>query len=65
MAVDGTTIAAQQGAAAGLWTHTPVDWKGNEARHFGVNPAQPVGWPQNAYDAVPPAGNRTAAVAPP
>jgi hypothetical protein len=62
--VTGADIAAQTGAAAGVWTHTPVDWKGNEAAHAGVNPGQPVGWPQNAAQAVPPAGNRTAAGAP-
>jgi hypothetical protein len=43
MPVDGASIEAQVGAAAGLWTHTPVDWRGNE----GV--AQPGSWPANAF----------------
>ena len=30
--------------AQGLWTHTPVDWAGNE----GI--ARAVGWPNNAKD---------------
>jgi hypothetical protein len=40
--VNGADIEAQVGAAQGLWTHTPVDWAGNE----GV--AKPGGWPNNA-----------------
>jgi hypothetical protein len=40
--VDGTSIETQVGAAAGLWTHTPVDWAGNEG------PAKPGAWPNNA-----------------
>jgi hypothetical protein len=40
--VNGADIALQPGAASGLWTHTPVDWAGNE----GV--AKPGGWPTNA-----------------
>jgi hypothetical protein len=40
--VNGADIALQPGAASGLWTHTPVDWAGNE----GV--AKPGGWPNNA-----------------
>ena len=42
MPVDGTSIESQVGAAAGLWTHTPVDWAGNEG------PAKPGSWPNNA-----------------
>ena len=42
MPVDGTTIAAQDGAAGGLWTHTPVDWAGNEGK------AKQASWPNNA-----------------
>jgi hypothetical protein len=53
MPLTGDVIGAQTGAAAGLWTHTPVDWRGNE----GV--AQPGGWPANASGAVPPLGNAT------
>ena len=30
MPLDGGTIGSQVGAAMGLWTHTPVDWRGNE-----------------------------------
>lgn len=40
--MNATDIEAQPGAAAGLWTHTPVDWAGNEGG--GVSPY----WPQNA-----------------
>jgi len=43
--VDSGTIAAQIGAAGGLWTHTPVDWAGNEPP--GPTP-KPAGWPNNA-----------------
>jgi hypothetical protein len=37
-------IDAQVGRSSGLWTHTPVDWAGNE------NPAvpKPANWPLNA-----------------
>ena len=42
MPVDGTSIESQIGAAQGLWTHTPVDWAGNEG------PAKPGSWPNNA-----------------
>ena len=45
MPVDSGTIAAQVGAAGGLWTHTPVDWAGNEPP--GPTP-KPAGWPNNA-----------------
>ena len=45
MPVDSGTIAAQIGAAGGLWTHTPVDWAGNEPP--GPTP-KPAGWPNNA-----------------
>jgi phosphodiesterase/alkaline phosphatase D-like protein len=40
--VNGSDIALQPGAASGLWTHTAVDWAGNE----GI--AKPSGWPNNA-----------------
>ena len=43
-------VDTQTGAAGGLWTHTPVDWRGNET---GVKPG---GWPANAATAVPPNG---------
>lgn len=53
-------IASQVGAAAGLWTHTPVDWRGNET---GVAPPGPALWPVNASVAIPPAGG-TAQISP-
>lgn len=53
MPVDGTTIESQIGAAGGLWTHTPVDWRGNETG----TPAAPAGWPTNASTAEPPGGS--------
>ena len=53
MPITGDTIAAQVGAAMGLWTHTPVDWRGNET---GVPPF-PAGWPTDAFVAVPPNGS--------
>jgi hypothetical protein len=40
--VTPTDIELQVGAAAGLWTHTPVDWAGNEGL------AKPSVWPANA-----------------
>jgi hypothetical protein len=49
---DASWISAQQGAPAGLWTHTPVDWRGNEGL------AKPGPWPANAFGAVPPNGAR-------
>ena len=53
MPIDGGTIAAQTGAAAGLWTHTPVDWRGNEP----PGTARPGGWPTDAAVAIPPNGS--------
>jgi len=35
-------IENQVGAAQGLWTHTPVDWAGNEGL------AKPASWPTDA-----------------
>ena len=32
-------IAAQVGAAGGLWTHTPTDWAGNESNPPTAKPA--------------------------
>lgn len=54
MPVDSGSIAGQIGAAGGLWTHTPVDWRGNET---GQAPPGPAGWPTSPYVAVPPGGN--------
>lgn len=53
MPLDGGTIGSQVGAAMGLWTHTPVDWRGNET---GVPPFPP-GWPTDAFVAIPPNGS--------
>jgi hypothetical protein len=47
MPLDSGAIASQVGASRGLWTHTPVDWRGNEP----PGTAQPGGWPPNASDA--------------
>lgn len=51
MPIDSGAIAAQVGAAGGLWTHTPVDYRGNE----GI--AKPGGWPTDAAVAIPPNGS--------
>lgn len=40
--MNATDIEAQTGAAAGLWTHTPVDWAGNEGKTKAGT------WPNNA-----------------
>lgn len=40
--MNATDIEAQTGAAQGLWTHTPVDWTGNEGK------AKAGTWPANA-----------------
>ena len=40
--MNAADIEAQVGASQGLWTHTPVDWAGNEGN------AKPGGWPNNA-----------------
>lgn len=53
MPIDSGSIASQTGASGGLWTHTPVDWEGNE----GV--VKPAGWPTDASLAIPPNGART------
>jgi len=45
-------IASQTGAPGGLWTHTPVDWRGNEGPT-----AKPGGWPTDAGLAAPPNGS--------
>jgi hypothetical protein len=55
MPVDSGSIAAQVGASGGLWTHTPVDWRGNEVGMTGMTP--PGGWPVSPYVATPPAGS--------
>jgi hypothetical protein len=57
--IDGGVIAAQTGASAGLWTRTPVDWRGNETG----NPTPPGGWPANAAVEIPPNGSRNAGLA--
>ena len=40
--MNATDIEAQVGAAQGLWTHTPVDFAGNEGK------GRPVTFPNNA-----------------
>jgi hypothetical protein len=40
--VNSADIESQIGAAQGLWTHTPVDWAGNEGK------AKAATWPSNA-----------------
>jgi len=62
MPIDSGTIANQVGASGGLWTHTPVDWRGNEPPPT----AQPGGWPTDAgaAAAVAPNGSPTYAQAP-
>ena len=45
--MNANDIAAQPGAAQGLWTHSPVDWAGNEVAPPQLTP--PAGWPPNAY----------------
>lgn len=40
--MNAADIEGQVGASQGLWTHTPVDWAGNEG---GV---KATGWPLNA-----------------
>jgi hypothetical protein len=56
MPLTSAAIASQTGAAQGLWTHTPVDWRGNEP----PGTARPGGWPTDASAAVPPNGSPTA-----
>jgi hypothetical protein len=53
MPLTSAAIASQTGAAQGLWTHTPVDWRGNEP----PGTARPGGWPTDASAAVPPNGS--------
>src|SRR5262245_45502149 len=50
-------IDEQPGSSAGLWTHTPVDYAGNQDV---ANPqlTPPAGWPQNAFMDVNDAGAR-------
>lgn len=57
MPVDSGTIASQVGASGGLWTHTPVDWRGNEGPT-----AKPGGWPSDASVEVPPNGSVSSAL---
>ena len=60
MPVDAGSIASQVGASGGLWTHTPVDWRGNKTN----TPSPPAGWPPNAAAATPPDGSRVDTIAP-
>jgi len=50
---DAAAIAAQIGAAQGLWTHTPVDWAGNEG--YGKQ----AGYPNDAKAGYLGVGNGT------
>lgn len=45
-------IVLTTGNAGGLWTHTPVDWKGNET---GTKPSN---WPTDAVNGQPGLGTR-------
>lgn len=51
--MNAADIEAQVGAAQGLWTHSPVDWSGNE----GI--AKAAGWPLNAAQGYLGLGNGT------
>jgi hypothetical protein len=51
--MNATDIEAQVGAAQGLWTHTPVDWAGNEGGNI------PAGYPNNASQGYLGIGNGT------
>jgi hypothetical protein len=51
--MNAADIEAQAGAAQGLWTHSAVDWAGNE----GV--AKASGWPNNASQGYLGLGNGT------
>jgi hypothetical protein len=53
--VNATDIESQVGAAQGLWTHTPVDYAGNDPP--GV--AKPGTWPANASQGYLSAGGGT------
>jgi len=48
-----TPTAQSLGRAGGLWTHTPVDWRGNE-----TGSAKPGNWPADAKDGQPGLGTR-------
>jgi hypothetical protein len=54
MTLLGPDIESQVGAAQGLWTHSPVDWAGNEP----PGTAKPAGWPNNAKDGYLGSGTR-------
>jgi hypothetical protein len=49
------------GNAGGLFTHTPVDWAGNEQNLPQQTP--PAAWPTDAILATPPAGTRPSTTA--
>jgi hypothetical protein len=53
------SVVPAAGHAAGLWTHTPVDWRGNE----GV--AKPANWPTDAVNGNPGNGTRPGSAMPP
>ena len=51
-------VVSAPGASGGLWTHTPVDWGGNEGR------AKPSGWPSDAVVGAPGWGTKPGGVMP-
>lgn len=51
--VETQAVVSLPGAAAGLWTHTPVDWRGNE-----TGAAKPSNWPTDAVLGAPGLGTR-------
>lgn len=53
--MNAADIEGQVGAAAGLWTHAPVDWAGNDP----PGTAKPAGWPNNASQGALGVGNGT------
>jgi hypothetical protein len=55
-----TPTASALGRAGGLWTHTPVDWRGNE-----TGAAKPGNWPADAKDGQPGLGTRPLEFMPP
>jgi len=56
--VESLALVNQPGAAGGLWTHTPVDWRGNETG------GKPANWPTDAVLGQPGLGTRPGTVLP-
>ena len=55
--MNAADIEGQVGASQGLWTHSPVDWAGNETTP--LQPVAPAGWPPNASGGYLGLGNGT------